>query len=199
MNVRKTVHDLQRVPKRANPYAYARYLKRLSARIALRSMLARLNRAKWLFRLWYKDFDRRYIGRYAPQTCPRRILEVGPWSRDKDSDFWIPRPNGDSCCSFCGSAHPDVFFRVLNEAADPNSSTYISLSDKRYKIYLQIDGVVNAMEGPIKFYTQHLADYQDFKDRRDEWNALFVAAVQASNTKLMERMSMRAVNKEDAD
>jgi hypothetical protein len=73
-----------------------------------------------------------------------------------ERDTWDTRPNGDRCCSFCGSLHPDDWLRLMKDAANPESKTIIDRSDKGYKFYVQQESVANASEGGIKFYTWHI-------------------------------------------
>jgi len=98
---------------------------------------------------------------------------------DEDVDVWLKRPNGDRCCSYCGSLHPGDFEAALKDAADPDSNVRVSQSDKRYKWY--IDGrVQNAGEGGIKFYTWHV----DSKETEQALNAVIGDACRASEVKL---------------
>lgn len=86
-----------------------------------------------------------------PQTCPRRMGELGPWERTDGLDEW--RMTHDyrgvvlRTCSFCGSLDPDDFMARVRagEAVGP--------TDKNYKAYVGGSG------GP-KFYYQHLSPEQ---------------------------------------
>lgn len=83
------------------------------------------------------------------QTCPRRMLEVGPWERAENLDHWQQR-DGQPCCSFCGSLHPDRFMELVRDG------WLVGPTDKPYKAYLSApDG---GREG--KFYYLHLSDAQ---------------------------------------
>ena len=88
------------------------------------------------------------------QTCPRRMNSIGPWERAENLDFWEVLPNGDRVCSFCGSAHPEDFERLCNEAVR-DESMMIHHSDKSYKVYIYRPTVGNASEGAIKYYKWH--------------------------------------------
>lgn len=90
-----------------------------------------------------------------PQTCPRRMGELGPWSRDAGEDRWDIREQFHHGivarhCSFCGSLHPEDFLRLLEEGAVAEGPT-----DKGYKVY------VHAPDGRgTKFYSQHFSAEQ---------------------------------------
>jgi hypothetical protein len=95
-------------------------------------------------------------------TCRRRV------NQEQGLDRWHRfKSNGDRVCSYCGSLHPDDFFRLVHAAATAGEdATYrdvvsIEPSDKSYKIYVHQPNVRNAMEGGLKFYKQHLARNQD--------------------------------------
>lgn len=83
-----------------------------------------------------------------PQTCPRRLSDLGPWERGENLDEWhITLDYKDRVlrtCSFCGSLHPDDFMERMK-----NGET-VGPTDKNYKAYLGGSG------GP-KFYYQHLS------------------------------------------
>lgn len=70
-----------------------------------------------------------------PQTCPRRMGEIGPWPRDENQDTWDIREQmhkglRSRHCSFCGSLHPDDFMRLVEEG------WVVGPTDKNYKAYL---------------------------------------------------------------
>ena len=110
-----------------------------------------------------------------PMTCGRRKYDqfAPGWpahhGHDQDNqDHWERhKSNGDRVCSFCGSLHPEDFFRLVHEAATaPEDAKYgsvvaIETTDKKYKVYVHQPGVRNAMEGGIKFYMQHLPRKED--------------------------------------
>lgn len=79
-------------------------------------------------------------------------------------DTWRKYPNGDRCCSYCGSLHPDDFMKLCTRAlTDPAVS--IDGTDKSYKVYVRQPGVVNASQGGIKFYMQHTPEQPTTKDQ----------------------------------
>ena len=93
-----------------------------------------------------------------PQTCPRRMGEIGPWDRGEDADTWDIREQMHQGlqarhCSFCGSLHPDDFMRLVKEG------WRVGATDKNYKAYLgSPEPGGGSME--TKFYFQHLSDEQ---------------------------------------
>ena len=123
-------------------------------------------------------------------TCGRRVengmhvgdipfRDIGPgpdhWDRFKS--------NGDRVCSYCGSLHPDDFMRLVKASAeaaeDATECVNIEPSDRGYKIYVRQPGVQNALDGGIKFYTQHLNGKPT-----DEQHALYKEAVRRSCARL---------------
>jgi hypothetical protein len=124
-----------------------------------------------------------------PMICPRRN-EV-PIEYTPKPDHWKKfKSNGDRVCSFCGSLHPDDFFALVKMCAGIpaeaafNSIVEIELSDKRYKIYVKRPSVRNAVEGGIKFYTQHLPRDSDINPAvSDEQQKEFKRAVQGSQAR----------------
>lgn len=90
-----------------------------------------------------------------PQTCPRRMGELGPWDRDAGKDTWDIREQFHHGivarhCSFCGSLHPEDFLRMLEERTAIEGPT-----TKGYKVY------VKASDGrETKFYAQHFSAEQ---------------------------------------
>lgn len=115
------------------------------------------------------------------QTCGRRFDEyVGGVpvhaNREDGLDHWDRiKSNGDRVCSFCGSLHPDDWFRLVAAAATASEDApyanvpEIKRTDKRYKFYVHQPGVRNAMEGGIKFYTQHLRGIAIPEERQQEF------------------------------
>jgi hypothetical protein len=73
----------------------------------------------------------------SKQTCPRRLGEVGPWSREEDQDAWRP----DGSCSFCGSISPDTFMEAARRG------DLITPTDKNYKAYVDLP---NPREGEVR-------------------------------------------------
>lgn len=78
--------------------------------------------------------------RELPDTCPRRMLEMGPWDRTTGIDT----PRGD-LCPFCGSLTGEKFLELARSGAE------LGPTDKAYKVYLSPSG---------KFYFQHLNETQ---------------------------------------
>lgn len=96
-----------------------------------------------------------------PQTCPRRMLGLGPWEREENLDTWDIRDqfaNGVIArhCSFCGSLHPDSFMQGVLEGWE------IIPTDKNYKAYIRDQGGKET-----KFYFDHLSQeqQQEFVER----------------------------------
>lgn len=90
-------------------------------------------------------------------TCRSRMDQSGPWEHQENLDFWQKfKSNGDRVCSFCGSLHPDDFLTLMADAAKVESDVQLTVTDKRYKYYINRPGVKNAYDGGIKFYTWHL-------------------------------------------
>lgn len=124
-----------------------------------------------------------------PMTCGRRqdgVVEVDRWFKFKRIDNRV--------CSFCGSLHPDDFFRLVDLCvvaadADCKDAVGIELSDKPYKIYVRQPGVRNAQEGGIKFYTAHLPRNEANEvDVSDERKFAYSAAVDLSNARFERRL-----------
>lgn len=117
--------------------------------------------------------------------CGSRSTTPGP-HLFPGHDTWRVLPNGDRTCSFCGSAHPDDWLRIMRSAADPESKTTIDRSDKGYKFYCHQEGVSNALDGAIKFYTWHIPS--------DEWaaqaNAIHADVMRESTKKMAERITL---------
>lgn len=92
-----------------------------------------------------------------PQTCPRRMGEIGPWERENGQDTWDIREQMHQGlrarhCSFCGSLHPDDFMRLIKEG------WVWGATDKNYKAYIGAPDGSSSME--TKFYFKHLSDEQ---------------------------------------
>lgn len=66
------------------------------------------------------------------QTCPRRMLDMGPWERAENLDSWDIRGSDaiGPACSFCGSLHPDRFMELVRQG------WVVGPTDKSYKAYL---------------------------------------------------------------
>ena len=76
-----------------------------------------------------------------PMVCPRRLLPLTDVLKLPKEDMW----RGDKTCSYCGSLHPDEFFKAIEEGLE------ITPTDKSYKVYVS---------GSKKFYFQHLSTDQ---------------------------------------
>lgn len=115
--------------------------------------------------------------------CPRGIgSPVHVYGGESE---WTIKPNGDRCCSYCGSLHPDDFWRLVAEAEE-NSGIDIFPSDNTYKIYVRRPDVKNATEGGIKFYTMHLD-----KDATEEQTALYKQTVAQSDARARQSAAQR--------
>lgn len=89
-------------------------------------------------------------------VCPHRDTAFDKVSNYPTKDRWVPHKNGiDRTCSYCGGIHPDDFVPILKASCDPVDETYISPSDKPWKIYLSRPGIKNADDGAIKTYGGH--------------------------------------------
>jgi hypothetical protein len=91
-----------------------------------------------------------------PQTCPSRMQELGPWSREENLDTWDVREQMHGGlvarhCSFCGSLHPDDLIRLVKD-----EGYRIAGTDKGYKAYVDAPGERQVS----KFYFWHLSDEQ---------------------------------------
>lgn len=64
-------------------------------------------------------------------------------------------PNGDRCCSWCGSLHPEDLIDIIYGYIEGTEGYHLSFTDKSYKLYVNRPGVRNASEGGIKFYVDH--------------------------------------------
>lgn len=99
-------------------------------------------------------------------TCPRRLLEVGPWERTEGLDHW-EQIGDDQVCSFCGSMDPYEFEDFLDLVIEnPDIKIRVGFSDKNYKIYITRPEVTNSHEGAVKFYRQHLLLISDGARKR---------------------------------
>lgn len=128
-----------------------------------------------------------------PMTCGRRVESgmdvLSPLRHSGPNlDHWKKfKSNGDRVCSYCGSLHPDDFWRLVKAAAEaPIESTEavsIDPSDKGYKVYVRQPGVQNAHDGGIKFYTPHLIG-----PVTSEQQALYQEAVRRSRVRFEAHM-----------
>lgn len=111
--------------------------------------------------------------------CPDRVNAPPAFAQAIPHDTWDVKPNGDRCCSWCGSLHFEDFKRILARAADMNDETLLDRSTKSYKLYVRSPNVSNASEGGIKFYTWHIPEGEEIFIRD---------AVVASDIKLGRRL-----------
>jgi hypothetical protein len=86
------------------------------------------------------------------QTCPRRMNEMGPWKKKRGLDAWY-KVGPDLICDFCGSMHPESVYGALND-----KEARFSSSTKKYKVYINRPGIINASFGGIKAYVWHMDD-----------------------------------------
>lgn len=75
--------------------------------------------------------------------CPRMTMEASAFRLNPDTfqHGW----SEDGTCSYCGSMHPDEFFKQVEAGAE------VIPTDKSYKAY------VMTPSGQKKFYFQHLS------------------------------------------
>ena len=104
------------------------------------------------------------------QTCPRRMVEYGPFERTEHLDTWLPGTSFANApaeadgvplrsCSFCGSIHPEDFLALAEKGYA------VGPTDKNYKVYL---GSPHTGQDIGKFYTVHLSPEQG-----DRFRALY--------------------------
>jgi hypothetical protein len=98
----------------------------------------------------------RVFQRAERQTCPRRLLEFGPWLREEKLDYWERRRSGGKLrfCSFCGGLHPEDALGLVK-----TMDIRVIPTDKRYKLYLE-GGDLFKYKRPIKVYIQHFSSLQ---------------------------------------
>lgn len=99
-----------------------------------------------------------------------------------DDPTWRKEKNGDRTCSYCGSLHPDDMIDIMYGYIEGKEGYEFEPSDKGYKIYAKRAGVKNAMEGGIKFYTNHITDQV-----RDAFNAAWQLIVPVYRHRMEER------------
>jgi len=71
---------------------------------------------------------------------------------------WRPEKDGSRTCTHCGSLHPDDFIDVMWRYSHREEGYSFGTTTKGYKLYGNRPGVVNAGDGGIKFYSDHLPD-----------------------------------------
>lgn len=112
-------------------------------------------RATGIWRLRYHIRRRISLAKYGGFECGRRRENPVNSSRFPGPDHW-DLDGKDRTCSYCGSWHPEEFLAFCDEViTNPDVQVRISLSDKRYKIYVDRPGIRNASYGAIKFYMMH--------------------------------------------
>ena len=115
-------------------------------------------------------------------TCPRRMLEVGPWKREEGLDGFKCREDGYDHCLFCGSIGFFEFYHLCKEAAESSERVVIEPADKGYKFYINVDGK------RLKFYTQHAPKGGVYFER---WNKALVKARERFEEWLAARMKAK--------
>lgn len=95
-------------------------------------------------------------------------------------DRWNIMPNGDRCCSFCGSLHEEDFLAILEGYADGKEGYRFDPSTKPYKRYASRPG-----DGGIKFYTWHVDPTPG--PELDRKQALFERAVARHRREMAEK------------
>jgi hypothetical protein len=93
----------------------------------------------------------------TPHSCPKRMLEPGPWERKDGLDDWeIRKEGGYRACTFCGSIHPEDLVKFCDKVDGlENYITRKGSIGPVAKLNLHDKSIKNATEGPIKFYTTH--------------------------------------------
>lgn len=90
------------------------------------------------------------------EYCPRGPGADSPFKAPMNGEMtWRTEPNGDRCCSYCGSLHPDDFLDIMQRYAAGEEGYHFDLTTKSYKVYARRPGVQNASQGGIKFYGHH--------------------------------------------
>jgi len=89
-------------------------------------------------------------------NCGSRISQLGEPEGGALLDGWRVEPNGDHCCTYCGSLREDEFVSIMEKYADGEPGYKWETTAKRYKFYANRPGVTNASEGGIKFYGWHI-------------------------------------------
>jgi len=110
----------------------------------------------------------------------------------KELDYWYTR-GINKTCSFCGSMHPDEFFDLCKKVIENKglNGYEVSMSDKKYKIYVRQPGVSNAGDGVIKFYVQHIRP----KDKTKEFENIVNEAIRISSDVFNKKMEERRKTK----
>ena len=108
----------------------------------------------WAFRLRNRLFN--FAGL---QRCGRRDES---WQGREEThalpDRWDMGMDDNRTCSYCGSLHPEDMAKLVKRCIDTDAADVrIEPSDKQYKVYVWQKGVMNAGQGGIKFYMQHVS------------------------------------------
>lgn len=89
-------------------------------------------------------------------TCPRGAENFGPLADRAKESTW-DKVGEERVCSYCGSLHPDDFEKIVDLCIESNGEkAEVEWTSKGYKIYARRKDTVNAGQGGIKFYTQHI-------------------------------------------
>lgn len=89
-------------------------------------------------------------------TCPRGAESFGPLADRAKESTW-DKVGEDRVCSYCGSLHPEDFEKIVDLCIESKGEkAEVEWSTKGYKIYARRKDTVNAGQGGIKFYTQHV-------------------------------------------
>ena len=97
----------------------------------------------------------------VPMTCPARLQSQD--ARIKllvGKDFWINR-GPDQVCSYCGSMEPEDFLAWCERCAESDSKVAVDVADIDGKLFIHRRGIVNALQGAVKFYTMHWPETTD--------------------------------------
>lgn len=96
--------------------------------------------------------------------CPKRWEDVrmGADVGMNDADGWYEKQNGDLCCNYCGSWHPEQFLVFCKRVVDTaDVAMYIEFVDRGRKFYTHRPEVQGAVQGAIKMYGVHMDMYLD--------------------------------------
>lgn len=96
-------------------------------------------------------------------------------------DYWRKEPNGDRCCSYCGSLSEEGLVEIMEKFVAGEPGYKFEHTTKSYKVYANRPGVSNAGQGGIKFYMVHVDQaHADFGKRKE----LFGKASELAREKL---------------
>lgn len=99
---------------------------------------------------------------------------------------WRTLPNGDRCCGYCGSLHPDDMVDIMYKFIQREEGYNFEPTDKGYKLYANRGGVLNASDGGIKFYTWHVDE-----DHEEEFNAAWQLIIPVYYDRVRENQERR--------